>query len=64
MIRTDPSGVCQVLNEFLERANSKIIIVEDDTETFIAQCFCLEKEFMDEVKRGIVKCSFVWIDAS
>src|SRR5216683_5966011 len=64
MIRTSPFRIRQMLDKFLERANSEIIIVEDDAETLIAECFCLNKEFLGEFERRAPKHSPIWIDAS
>ncbi len=48
----------------MQRANSEIIIVEDDTKALISQCFCFSKEFLGEFERSVVKYSLVWVDAS
>ena len=62
MIWTRPLWVSQVLDKFLERTNTEIIIVENDAEPFITQCSCFKKEFPREFKRCFVNYSFVWID--
>src|SRR5207247_11323721 len=62
MIWTRPLWVSQVLDKFLQRTNNEIIIVENDAEPFITQCFCFKEEFTREFKRCFVNYPVVWID--
>src|SRR6266566_4491295 len=64
MIRTRPSRVRQMLDKFVQRANSEIIVVKDNTKALTSQCFCFSKEFLGEFERSVLNHSLVWVDAS